>query len=263
MEYRKQKEIEHYDEKAEELMKKGYLVGTEGDFEGFKPNDLSSFSFCYKLLEENCKGKKVLDYGCGNGVHTVFLARTGAEKVIAIDLSEKSLKIAREKAKREGMEGKIEFLAMDCEKLEFAGNSFDVVFDGGSFSSLDIEKVYTEIARVLKSGGILIGIETFGHNPVANLKRKLNKATGKRTEWAEGHIFNLNSLKLAKKYFGEIKAWHFHIVSFLAIPFLEIPGGKIILKILEVIDRALLSIPFLRKYGFKAVFIMKKTIKYV
>ncbi len=262
MEERKQIETNYYDKKSADLLAKGKGVLELTDFEGFKPQVLSSFKFLYKLLAENSKDKSILDYGCGNGIHSFFPIENGARKVIGIDLSGKSLEVARLRAEKMGLSSeRVQFLKMDCEKLEFAENNFDIVFDGGSFSSLDIEKVYTEIVRVLKPGGILIGIETFGHNPVANLKRKLNKATGKRTEWAEGHIFNLNSLKLAKKYFGEIKVWHFHIISFLAIPFLEIPGGKIILKILEAIDRVLLLIPFLRKYAFKIVFAFKNPKK--
>ncbi len=83
MEERKQKEIEYYDRQIEESTGKGKK---KGDFEGFNPNILSSFSFCYQWLKENCQNKKVLDYGCGNGVHSVFLAKTGAERVVGIDL---------------------------------------------------------------------------------------------------------------------------------------------------------------------------------
>jgi SAM-dependent methyltransferase len=261
MEERKQKEIQYYDEKAEVLMKQGSLVGTEGDFEGFKPNDLSSFSFCYKLLEENCKRKKVLDYGCGNGVHTVFLAKTGAEKIIAIDLSEKSMEIAREKAKREGVEEKIEFLAMDCEKTDFPDNSFDVIFDGGTFSSLDLNKAIPELARILKSSGVLIGIETFGHNPLTNLKRKINKATGKRTGWAAEHILRMDDLKMIKSYFNDINVSYFHLISWAAFPFLRFPGGKYFLKFLGLLDKIFLSVPFLKKYAFKVAFVLSNPKK--
>ncbi|PIU24464.1 hypothetical protein COT12_00910, partial [Candidatus Berkelbacteria bacterium CG08_land_8_20_14_0_20_39_8] len=78
---------------------------------------------------------------------------------------------------------------MDCEKMEFPDNLFDIIFDGGTFSSIDLVKAYPELSRVLKPDGFLIGIETFGHNPFTNLKRKINKLIGKRTEWATAHIF--------------------------------------------------------------------------
>lgn len=257
MEPRKIKEIEYYDKKTIEFS--GEQVST--DFEGFEPQGLASFKFLYKILEENCQDKIVLDYGCGNGIHSGFLVKSGAKKVVGIDLSEKSLVIARERAMREGIEEKIEFLKMDCEKMDFPDNSFDIIFDGGTFSSLDLKNVFPELARVLNSGGKVIGIETFGHNPIANLKRKLNKVSGKRTGWAESHIFRKKDLKETEKYFGEINVRYFHIVSFLAIPFLKMPGGKILLKILEVVDKLLFLTPAFRKYAFKIVFIFSSPKK--
>lgn len=260
MDARKQKEIEYYDKKAEKWLKDNPDKTHEGDFEGFNPGILSSFSFCYQRLERKCKNKKVLDYGCGNGIHSVKIAKMEA-KVVGIDLSESSLLVARERAKKEGARDKIEFLKMDCEKMDFPENSFDIIFDGGTFSSLDIKKVYSELVWVLKPDGILIGIETLGHNPFTNLKRKINKLTGKRTGWATGHIFKTQDLEEAKKYFEKIEVDYFHLVSYLTFPFLKFSFGKYLLKFFEAIDRILAKLPFLRKYAFKVVFVFSEPRK--
>lgn len=261
METRKQKEIAYYDEKAEFLAKEPKSRKGEGDFEGFNPLDLNSFRFLYGLLQNFCKGKKVLDYGCGNGVHSAFLVNTGAEKVIAIDLSEKSLEVAKEKVRKEGMEDKIDFLKMDCEKMDFPDDYFDIVFDGGTFSSLDLKKAFPELIRVLKPGGILIGIETFGHNPLTNLKRRLNKIKGRRTAWAAEHILKEDNLDCAKNYFGKIETSFFHLISWITFPFLSLPGGKSLLRIFEFCDKILFCLPFLRRYAFKIVFIFSEPKK--
>lgn len=255
MEERKRAEIEYYDKKAEEQLKKGF---PKGDFEGFEPENLSSFKFLYDLLRKYTSGKLVLDYGCGNGLQAIEIVKMGAKKVIGIDLSEKSLTIAKERVKREGMEEKVEFISMDCEKMEFADNFFDIIFDGGAFSSLDLEKAYPELARVLKPDGYLLGIETFGHNPFTNLKRKINKLTRKRTTWAVEHIFQIKDLEKAKNYFNKIEVHYFHLISWLSFPFLRFPGGKLFLKLLELIDKILLKLPFLRKYAFKVVFVFSQ-----
>lgn len=260
MDERKETEIKYYDKQAEEHLK---IKSDDSrvDFEGFQPTWLSSFKYFYKLLAENCRNKKVLDYGCGNGVHTDSPMKAGASKVIGIDLSEKSLRLAREKIKKQDWQGKVEFLLMDCEKMTFEDDSFDVIMNGGTFSSLDIKIALPELVRVIKPQGKLIGIETFGHNPFTNLKRKLNEIMGKRTLWAESHIVRQESLALISDYFNEIKVEYFHLISWLAIPFLTLPGGKILLKILEVVDRIFLKMPFLRKYAFKIVFIFSKPKK--
>ena len=257
MEERKQKEIEYYNKKAEEWLRENRKQGVATDFEGFSPNLLSSFRFCYEYLKNKCQNKKLLDYGCGNGVHSIFPAKCGAE-VIGIDLSEQSLKIAGERAKREGVEDKVRFLTMDCEKMGFPENYFDIIFDGGTFSSIDINKAYPELSRILKPQGFLLGIETFGHNPFTNLKRKINKLMGKRTGWAAEHIFKMNDLEKAKNYFNKVEVNFFHLISWLAFPFLDLPGGKILLKTLEAIEKILFKIPALRKYAFKVVFIFSE-----
>jgi len=258
LEERKKKEIEYYDKRAEEWKRKKKW---ESDFEGFNPLVLSSFKFVYRWLDKNCKDKLILDYGCGNGIHSIFPAKVGAKKVIGIDLSEKSLEIARERAKREELEDKIEFLKMDCEKMEFSDNYFDIIFDGGTFSSLHLNKAFPELARVLKPNGLLIGIETFGHNPFTNLKRKINEIFGKRTAWAASHIFKEKDLKEAKKYFNKIEVHYFHLISWISFPLLKFSFGKFFLKFLEKLDNLLLKIPFLRKYAFKVVFVFSQPKK--
>ncbi len=247
MELRKQKEIEYYEKRA-------------GDFDvlagGLEFLELSSYKFLYGWLSKIYPGKIVLDYGCGNGSHSIEIAKMGTKKVVGIDLSEKSLELANYKLQTTNYElkNKVEFLKMDCEKMEFPDNSFDVVFDGGTFSSLDINKALPEITRVLKPGGCLIGIETLGHNPLTNLKRKFNKLTGKRTVWAAEHILRMEDLKEAQKYFSKVEVHYFHLISWLAFPFLRFPGGKLLLKVLEFLERPFLKLPFLKKYAFKVVF---------
>lgn len=259
MELRKQREIEYYDREAEEFS--GGITKEAGSRGGFNPFELTSYNFLRNYLEDKIQGKKILDYGCGNGVHSTWLAEYGG-RVTGIDLSEKSLQIAREKAKAKKIEDKIQFLVMDCEDLKFPDNYFDIVFDGGTFSSIDLNKALPEIARVLKSDGFLIGIETLGHNPLTNFKRQINKLTGKRTEWATEHIFKMEDLKRAEKYFKKIETHFFHLVSWIIFPILNLPGGKFLLKLFERIDSFLIFIfPFLGRFSFKIVFIFSEPKK--
>jgi len=253
MESRKQKEIQYYDQKARQ--QKAFLGG-KGDFEGFAPANLNSFAFCYSWLKKNVLGKIVLDYGCGNGIHSLEIAKMKPGKLIGIDLSQDSLDLAEERLEKQGLGA--EFLKMDCEKMEFPDRYFDVIFDGGTFSSLNLDAALRELSRTLKPEGAVLGIETFGHNPLANLKRKINKMTGRRTEWAAEHIIREKDLEEAGKYFNKIETRYFHLFSLFIFPFLELPGSMFFLKIFEFLDSLLLTIPFLRKFAFKVVFIFSE-----
>lgn len=65
---------------------------------------------------ESWKGKRVLEVGCGIGTDTINFARAGA-KVTAVDLSEKSLELARQRAKSFNLEKSINFHLANAEEL--------------------------------------------------------------------------------------------------------------------------------------------------
>ena len=62
------------------------------------------------------RGKRVLEIGCGIGTATICFARAGAS-VTAVDLSPKSLKLAKQRAEVFGLSDRIEFYNADAEKL--------------------------------------------------------------------------------------------------------------------------------------------------
>lgn len=56
------------------------------------------------LLETDLKGLSVLDHGTGTGVLAIFAKRRGADRVLAVDIDEKSVENARENAALNGVE---------------------------------------------------------------------------------------------------------------------------------------------------------------
>lgn len=257
LESRKKNEIAHYDALAKEWQEKEGKIKWESDAEYLEHGIFSSYQFCDAWLKKYAKKKsELLDYGCGNGIHSILPAKLGM-RVTGIDLSEESLIIARRLAKREEVANNTIFIPMDCEKLSFPDNFFDSIFDGGTFSSLDLTKAIPELARVLKPKRTLLAIETLGHNPLTNLKRVVNKWRGIRTGWAVDHIFKMRDIALLKNYFSNIEIHYFHLLSLIAFPFLSLPGGVTVLNILEKIDSVLLRISFLQRYAFKIVIICK------
>jgi 2-polyprenyl-3-methyl-5-hydroxy-6-metoxy-1,4-benzoquinol methylase len=81
---------------------------------------------------ERWKGKKVLEIGCGIGTDTINFARHGAQ-VTAVDLTEKSLDIARERAKVFGLQDRIRFIQANAEKLSdyVPMETYDLVYSFG------------------------------------------------------------------------------------------------------------------------------------
>ncbi len=93
---------------------------------------------------------RVLDLGCGPGLHCLDLTRRGFQNVVGMDISPPDLTMARD----------ISFVRGSWFKLPF-GQSFDFVLLLHSMfdSSMDppsIDRLLSEIKRVLKPGGKLL-----------------------------------------------------------------------------------------------------------
>lgn len=65
---------------------------------------------------ERWRGKRVLEIGCGIGTDTARFARAGAQ-VTAVDLSERSLEIARQRMKVYGVADRVRFVVHSAEDL--------------------------------------------------------------------------------------------------------------------------------------------------
>lgn len=78
------------------------------------------------------RGKRVLDAGCGIGTQALSFAEAGAQ-VVAVDVSEKSIDIARKRAVATHMAGSIRFMTCSLEELNryFPCEPFDLVYSFG------------------------------------------------------------------------------------------------------------------------------------
>lgn len=103
-----------------------------------------------KTRFKHFNGEKVLDLGCGYGFFTDYFRNIGAD-AIGIDGSEKMIELARNGYPF------TKFFVMDITKpFAFENNQFDVVFSNQVFMDTeDIDFVFSECKRILKTGGIL------------------------------------------------------------------------------------------------------------
>ena len=107
----------------------------------------------------------ILDYGCGAGWLSAFLARKGF-KVVGIDISVSLLR----RAKRVCHEA--EFIACDAENLPFKDSTFDFVVGVAILHHLNLERSCKEIRRVLKNKSKFIFFEPNSLNPPSAIGRK-------------------------------------------------------------------------------------------
>ncbi len=100
---------------------------------------------------------RILDVGTGTGFLALLLAELGHE-VVRIDLSNGMLEVARERARKAGMN--IEFKIGDAENLPFGNDSFDAVICRHLLWTLpNPQKAVKEWSRVVRNGGRVVVIE--------------------------------------------------------------------------------------------------------
>ena len=100
--------------------------------------------------EEEIKGKKILDCGCGTGIFTNIFASMGAGEVTGLDISPGSLQTGRALKERIGLKN-IEFVEGDMLQLPYSDEYFDIVWAWGSAHHTENPmRAIEEIDRVLK-----------------------------------------------------------------------------------------------------------------
>lgn len=238
-------ERKRYDLAAEhELVGGDLLRGVEGS-----PKQFHSPYFRYwEHIGDSVRTNDiVLELGAGSGRHTEKLTGS-SERVVALDVSEKSLKVCVERAGRG-----VSPVCGDMANLPFADRLFDVVASAGSLSYGDPQKVDDEIFRVLKVGGTLIVVDSLNHNPVYRLNRWIQYRRGQRSLSTIRRIPDTDRIDTLSRQFDSVRVDFFGSWLFLFPPASRILGSARALEIFESLDEKNMN----ERMAFKFVLVAK------
>ena len=97
----------------------------------------------------------VLEFGCGTG-STALIHAAHVKNIVAIDISRKMIEIARQKAKKSGVEN-VGFIQATLDELTFEPGSFDIVLGLNVLYLLDdMDAAIQKSFELLSPGGVFI-----------------------------------------------------------------------------------------------------------
>lgn len=215
----------------------------------------SSEAFVRQWLTRRCPGRRVLDYGCGDGKNSFLCVEHGAEAV-GIDISDVSVRNASREAARRGIADRARFLVRDCEATGFSEGEFDLICVSGVLHHLDLRRAFAELARILRPEGEVICAEPLAHNPVFQLYRRMTPHL--RTTWEVDHLIRRRDLTLARHYFDHVEARCFHLAALAAVPLRSTSIFATLLSLLETLDGVVLRLPVVKWLAWQVVFTLSR-----
>lgn len=187
-----------------------------------------------KIAELIRPNHRVLELGAGTGLHSLALLKTGAQVVVS-DISPNSLRLLKQRF--DGTYENLKTEVADMERLPFPDASFDVIVSAGSLSYGDPDLVDREIRRVLRSGGMLICVDSLNHNPIYRLNRWVHYIRGNRTKSTLQRMPDLSRISAISRDFSNVNVRYFGAFSFAMPIFLRLFGAYRAKLISDQLDR--------------------------
>jgi SAM-dependent methyltransferase len=145
------------------------------------------------------KGNLVLDIGCGTSEFSRLLARR-FERVIAIDLSSKMIKVARQNSTNYS---NINFQVADILQWQFPLEKFEAIVSIATVHHLPLERLLPILKAALKPGGELLFLDLIEYDEPQDLVRN---AISILLSWG----FRLIKNRRIKPTQESINAWNEH-----------------------------------------------------
>ena len=190
----------------------------------------------------------VLEIGCGTGLFTKELARTG-NTIVAIDIADALIGKAKERVSA----ANVNFIVGNAYETQFQSGSFDFVVGSSSLHHLEVDSALQEFSRILKSGGRMMFTEPNMMNPqVALIKNvpSLKRRAGDSPD--ETAFFRW---KIAQK----IRVHNFVDVSVEPFDFLHPQTPASLLNLAERLTMILEKVPLVREIAGSLIIQCRKT----
>jgi SAM-dependent methyltransferase len=134
------------------------------------------------------RGQRLLEVGAGSGWPALFLATMSDCDVVLIDVPLSGLRIARQRAAKDGMDGRCDVPAADAAALPFADHSFDRIPHADVLCCMDRKReMLRECRRVARAGARMeFSVISLVRGPEGGDEKRLLSLSGPPHPDAEG-----------------------------------------------------------------------------
>ena len=156
--------------------------------------------------------KRILDVGCGEGGNAALLATLGA-RVTGVDISPKSIEIARERARLNHIDDRTEFMCGPFETIDLPENTFDIIWGDNILHHIipTLDQCLGKLTRLCKHEGVLIFAEPINFNQTL---RKIRFMVPVHTEVTPGERpLERAEIECIQKYLSEHLQRRFSLFS--------------------------------------------------
>jgi len=247
LEQRHRIEEEFHDQKAREGQEDFYSFGALA----------AADSFALAALGD-LHDRRLLEIGCGDGTTSVRFAKAGAW-VTSIDISGEMIQLLREKAIREGVREKITAIHVGGETLDFPDESFDLIYGHSILHHLDLARVGSKLAGMLRAGGKAVFLEPLDYNPFLKLFRLLTPARRTPTE----KPLTFRDISALAAHFSSWEHEEFYLFSLMAFFWYYGYRSETLFRrtqqaLLRLDQAAFTTIPALRRQAWVTVLELRK-----
>ncbi len=174
------------------------------------------YSKDYRIsLMGSLDGKTVLDVGCGEGTNSILLAKLGA-KVTGVDISSKSIDLAKRRAEINRLTGACHFVCGPLETVDLPAESFDVIWGDAILHHVipDMAAILQRLTVWAKPGALMVFGEPVNFNQALRRLRFIvpveNDASPDERPLEHAEV------AILRRYLPDLRLRHFSLLARLA-----------------------------------------------
>ena len=141
------------------------------------PGNVESTRKAFELLPDLPDNPKILDIGCGKGIHTIELAKMSDGRIVAVDNHRPFLDAHKQSAILAGVSDRLLCLQGDMFSLGFRPNAFDLIWSEGAIYILGFENGLKSCKQLVRENGYVAVTEIswLKENPPSDLSDFFHK----------------------------------------------------------------------------------------